>query len=141
MTVIEKNTGTKIPYEVVKNKICFDDDLTINLAKREDDRDVHIDVCYDADGELVIGAAAGRSYVAEIDIPARRYTQPEPIEEVTADGSSTYAAPASGDLTAGLHPATATSGGTSGGGLVAEESGLGVSYIAKVCGSAPGMNF
>lgn len=59
----------------------------------------------------------------------------------TADGSSTYAAPASGDLTAGLHPATATSGGTSGGGLVAEESGLGVSYIAKVCGSAPGINF
>ena len=44
MTVIEKNSGTKIPYEVVKNKICFDDDLTINLAKREDDRDVHIDV-------------------------------------------------------------------------------------------------
>lgn len=43
--------------------------------------------------------------------------------------------------TAGLHPATATSGGTSGGGLVAEESGLGVSYIAKVCGSAPGINF
>lgn len=59
----------------------------------------------------------------------------------TAGGSSTYAAPASGDLTAGLHPATATSGGTSGGGLVAEESGLGVSYIAKVCGSAPGINF
>ena len=86
MTVIEKNSGTKIPYEVVKNKICFDDDLTINLAKREDDRDVHIDVCYDSYGELVIGAAAGRSYVAEIDIPARRYTQPEPIEEVTADG-------------------------------------------------------
>lgn len=86
MIVIEKNSGTKIPYEVVKNKICFDDDLTINLAKREDDRDVHIDVCYDDDGELVIGAAAGRSYVAEIDIPARRYTQPEPIEEVPADG-------------------------------------------------------
>ena len=86
MTVIEKNSGTKISYEVVKNKICFDDDLTINLAKREDDRDVHIDVCYDSYGELVIGAAAGRSYVAEIDIPARRYTQPEPIEEVTADG-------------------------------------------------------
>lgn len=58
MTVIEKNSGAKIPYEVVKNKICFDDDLTINLAKREDDRDVHIDVCYDRYGELVIGAAA-----------------------------------------------------------------------------------
>lgn len=24
--------------------------------------------------------------MAEIDIPARRYTQPEPIEEVTTDG-------------------------------------------------------
>ena len=55
MTVIEKNSGTKIPYEVVKNKICFDDDLTINLAKREDDRDVHIDVCYDSYGEQLCG--------------------------------------------------------------------------------------
>jgi len=30
-------------------------------------------VCYDGDRELVIGAAAGRAYVAQIDIPARRY--------------------------------------------------------------------
>ncbi len=86
MTVIEKNSGTKIPYEVIgTNKLCFDDDLTINLAKREEDRDVHIDVCYDSDGELVLGAAAGRSYVAEIDIPARQYTRPEPVEEPTAE--------------------------------------------------------
>ena len=86
MTVIEKNSGTKIPYEVVKNKICFDDDLTINLAKREDDRDVHIDVCYDSYGELVLGAAAGRSYVAEIDIPAQQYTKPEPVEPKATEG-------------------------------------------------------
>lgn len=86
MTVIEKNAGTKIPYEVSKTKICFDDDLTINLAKREEDRDVHIDVCYDTDGELVLGAAAGRSYVAEIDIPARQYTQPEPVEPEATEG-------------------------------------------------------
>lgn len=89
MTVIEKNIGTKIPYEVSKNKICFDDDLTINLAKREEDRDVHIDVCYDTDGELVLGAAAGRSYVAEIDIPARQYTQPEPVEPEATEGEDT----------------------------------------------------
>ena len=89
MTVIEKNVGTKIPYEVSKNKICFDDDLTINLAKREEDRDVHIDVCYDTDGELVLGAAAGRSYVAEIDIPARQYTQPEPVEPEATEGEDT----------------------------------------------------
>lgn len=79
MNVIEKNEGVKIPYEVVGTKICFDDDLTINLAKREEDDPVHIDVCHDNDGTLVIGAAAGRMYVAEIDIPARAYTE-MPIE-------------------------------------------------------------
>ena len=75
MNIIEKNEGRKIPCEVIGNKICFDDDLTINLAKREQDWPVHIDICSDADGELCIGAAAGRSYVAEIDIPARQYQE------------------------------------------------------------------
>lgn len=79
MIVVEKNEGKKIPYTVDGTKICFDDDLTINLAKREQDFDVHIDVCYDGDQELCIGAAAGRSYVAEIDIPERKYTEPEPM--------------------------------------------------------------
>ena len=73
MIVIEKNEGPKIPYSVRTTKVTFDDDLTINLAKREQDWAVHIDICTDADGELVIGAAVGRMYVAEIDIPARRY--------------------------------------------------------------------
>lgn len=82
MTIIEKNVGQKIPYEVFGNKICFDDDLTINLAKREEDWPVHIDVCHDPDGALVIGAAAGRSYVAEIDIPKRKYTE-VPAEDAT----------------------------------------------------------
>lgn len=99
MTVIEKNVGTKIPYEVSKNKICFDDDLTINLAKREEDRDVHIDVCYDTDGELVLGAAAGRSYVAEIDIPARQYTQPEPVEPEATEGEDTEGSTRMGNST------------------------------------------
>jgi hypothetical protein len=58
---------------VTGKKICFDDDLTINLAKRQEDWPVHIDVCYDEDECLVIGTAAGRAYVAEIDIPAREY--------------------------------------------------------------------
>lgn len=75
MIIIEKNEGPKIPYDVRGTKITFDDDLTINLAKRERDDPVHIDVCADRDGELVIGAAAGRRYVAEIDIPARRYEE------------------------------------------------------------------
>lgn len=80
MIIIEKNQGPKIDYEVNGTKICFDDDLTINLKKREEDWPVHIDVCFDADGELVIGTAAGRAYVAEIDIPARQYITPEPVE-------------------------------------------------------------
>jgi len=79
MIIVEKNEGPKIDYEIkntsTKKTICFDDDLTINLAKREEDWPVHIDVCYDADNDLVIGTAAGRRYVAEIDIPAREYTE------------------------------------------------------------------
>ena len=62
-----------IPYEVSGKKVIFDDDLSINLSKREKDDPVHIDICYNRDEELCIGAAAGWAYVAEIDIPARAY--------------------------------------------------------------------
>jgi len=83
MIIVEKNEGPKIEYEIqntaTKKKITFDDDLTINLIKREQDWAVHIDVCYDEDGELVLGTAAGRRFVAELDIPARRYNEtPDP---------------------------------------------------------------
>ena len=97
MIIVEMNEGQKIEYEIqntaTKKKITFDDDLTINLAKREEDWPVHIDVCYDEDRELVIGTAAGRAYVAEIDIPAREYEyheagegeEPEPPTPVPLD--------------------------------------------------------
>ncbi len=68
-----------IPYEESGKKVIFDDDLSINLQKREKDDPVHIDVCFDTDGDLCIGAAAGWAYVAEIDIPARRY-EDVPVE-------------------------------------------------------------
>lgn len=77
MIIVEKNEGAKIEYEVSGKKITFDDDLTINLARREQDWAVHIDVCYNQDDELVIGAAAGWRYIAEIDIPERRYREVE----------------------------------------------------------------
>lgn len=83
MIIVEKNEGVKIPHEEFGTKVCFDDDLTINLAKREEDDPVHIDVCHDDDGALVIGAAAGRMYVAEIDIPARTYHEEGEGEEKT----------------------------------------------------------
>jgi hypothetical protein len=81
MKVIEINEGSKIPYEVSKTKICFDDDLTINLAKRQEDWPVHIDILTDGDGVLVTGAESGNYYVAQIDIPAREYKEPEATEE------------------------------------------------------------
>ena len=82
MIIVEKNEGTKIPYRVSNKKITFDDDLTINLVKRENDYPVHIDLCSDSEGNLVIGTAAGRAYVAEIDIPARQYEEvPDESEE------------------------------------------------------------
>lgn len=81
MIVIEKNVGPKIAYEVNNTSVCLDDDLTINLAKRQKDWPVHIDVCSDEDGALVIGAESGSFYVAQFDIPATEYTEPESEEE------------------------------------------------------------
>ena len=82
MIIIEKNEGSKIPCSVNTSKVTFDDDLTIKLASREQDWPVHIDVCFDADRALVIGAAAGRAYIAEIDIPARQYTETDVDGEI-----------------------------------------------------------
>lgn len=88
MIVVDKNQGTKIPYEVDGTRITFADDLSINLSKREEDWPVHIDVCSGVNGELVIGAAAGRAYVAEIDIPARQYVDTE-VPATLAEGEET----------------------------------------------------
>lgn len=83
MKVVEINEGAKIPYEVTGTKICFDDDLTINLSKRQEDWTVHIDVCSDDEGALVIGAKSGSYYVAQLDIPAKEY------EETAAETTNT----------------------------------------------------
>lgn len=85
MKVIEKNSGKKIDYAVVGTTIVFDDDLSINCAKRQSDSPVHEDICYDERGMLVVGAAAGRRYVAEIDIPKREYIYPEPVDTHSDD--------------------------------------------------------
>lgn len=77
MIIVEKNEGPKIPYSVDGTRVTFNDDLTINLASREQDWPVNIDICFDEDRALAIGAAAGRAYVAQLDIPARRYTYEE----------------------------------------------------------------
>ncbi len=83
-----------IAYETSGNKITLgDDELTLNLSKYEQDDPKHIDICFDATGCLVVGTATGRKYVAEIEIPARSYT-----EEVNGDQTERVPAPFDIDL-------------------------------------------
>ena len=84
MIVVEKNEGTKIEYDVSKTKITFADELMLNLTKLEKDWPVHRDICMDADGNLTTGVGDGLYYVAEIDIPAREYTEATSEEEQPA---------------------------------------------------------
>lgn len=81
MIVIEKNIGPKIPYDVVETQITFNDELTLNLASKQDDEPVHIDICFNKGGKLIVGTKDAWSYVAEIDIPKREYEEPEDAEE------------------------------------------------------------
>lgn len=67
-----------IEYSVRKNNLDLNDgDTVINLAKRERDDDVHIDFCFDYTGMLINGTADAKNYVAQVDIPARKYTDEE----------------------------------------------------------------
>jgi hypothetical protein len=78
MKVIEKNEGPKIAYEVTGTKITFgDDELTINVAKYQRDWPVYIDICSNRDKQLVIGTGDGLYYVAQLDVPEIKYTEPE----------------------------------------------------------------
>ena len=82
MIIIEKNAGEKIPYSISKKtKLCFDDDLTLDLAKQEKDWPVHKDICVDRDGNLCTGTGEGLYYVAQIDIPAAVYSEPATEDE------------------------------------------------------------
>lgn len=72
MKIEHINDGPKIAYTVSEDSITLGErDLTINLAKRQKDADNIVDICADADGFLVIGAATGMRYVAQIKIPAK----------------------------------------------------------------------
>ena len=80
-----------IPYVVKGSKITFDDEVMLNVARYERDEPNHIDVCRDRDGNLVSGVIPGiaESYVAQIDIPARRYQDiPAPADAGEGGGES-----------------------------------------------------
>lgn len=81
--MIEKKLGEgrTIPYELDGNVLSFNDgELMINLEKREMDFPRQLDICQDEYGGLCMGLA--RKYVAQVEIPARRY------EEVPSENGS-----------------------------------------------------
>lgn len=73
MKIVEKNEGRKVPYELSGNWLNFDDQIMINLKSQEQDNDVHIDITSDIFGNLKMGE--GAYYVAQVEIPARQYTE------------------------------------------------------------------
>lgn len=76
MNVIEKNEGTKVDYMVEGNKITFgDDEIMLNLIKYERDEAQTIDICRDDDKILIAGPS--KYFVANINIPAKQYEDPE----------------------------------------------------------------
>lgn len=89
MKIIEKNVGEKIEYTVNGTKLNINDELILDLARYERDFDVHIDISEDWAGMLTMGIAD--RYVAQIDIPARKYNEVEEQnedEEGTEEGRS-----------------------------------------------------
>lgn len=83
MVVLKKpeNATNVVEYEVNGNKIDFEDgSLIINLARREADETRTIDICRDIFGDIVIGAGTGETYLAQIIIPPRLYTEVETEE-------------------------------------------------------------
>lgn len=81
--VVEMNPGPKVEWRQNGCKLVFgDDDLTFRCDSRQRDYPVHEDICVDDNGNLMIGV--GKYYLAQVDIPARKYTEPEPEDtEVT----------------------------------------------------------
>lgn len=84
MKIIEKNTGTKINYELDGTKLSFADGaLTLDLARRQRDSAVTLDIMVDNEGGLTTGQ--GRFYAAQVEIPRIEYDEkitsaPEPVE-------------------------------------------------------------
>lgn len=56
MKIIEKNAGQKIDYELNGTKLSFADGaLTLDLARRQRDNAVTLDIMVDSEGSLTTG--------------------------------------------------------------------------------------
>ena len=75
---VPENAENVLDYSVRNNTITLNDEISLNLQKKERDDDVHIDVCFDYLGGLVCTVGADtNTYAAQIDIPARKYEEVE----------------------------------------------------------------
>ena len=89
MKIIEKNAGQKIDYELNGTKLSFADGaLTLDLARRQRDNAVTLDIMVDSEGSLTTGK--GLYYAAQVEIPPTAYkeTEIEVTEEEDAIGGT-----------------------------------------------------
>ena len=83
MIIIDKNVGPKIDHTEDGTAITFgNNELTLDLAELQEEEQVHVTVCYTKKHMLTTGRG-GITYVAEIDIPAVEYTEPQGEEGST----------------------------------------------------------
>lgn len=87
IVVKEANVGTKIKWSVDGNILNFRDEMTLNLAMRQQDTDSTITVSMDYYNMLAIGISKRR--IATIFIPATVYTTEQVTDATT--GAVTYA--------------------------------------------------
>lgn len=89
MIEVIKTPGNHVAYATTDKSVIFgDEDLSINLKNRQKDEAVTIDVCEDINGELTMGTAAGQRYVAQVEIPARTYTETEEKNPAYVEGGT-----------------------------------------------------
>lgn len=80
MKIIEANEGPKISHTVTGNWLNIGDQIMLNLEAMESEKPEHRDIYADAFGKLYTGelhTGERLFYVAQIDIPARGFTEEE----------------------------------------------------------------
>lgn len=92
MKIIEKNDGKKIDYKLRGSKLSFADGaMTLDLARRQRDSTVMLDIMVDSEGNLTTGR--GLYYAAQVEIPPTEYDEkiipaPEPAEQEDSEGEN-----------------------------------------------------
>lgn len=85
MQVVKKPKGGTnfVEYSLDGNMLSFgDDELIINLKKKERDFDAEVDICKDYSGGLIASAGGdAERYLAQIFIPAREYVDEDTGEQ------------------------------------------------------------